>query len=329
VNRSLRDGRGVIVVACLLVLASVLVALPRGSGTAQGSREPTTARPAVIGVDGGSHWWEPRIERRQRALGARYVRREFAGDLDHDVRFAQVRRTGQRTLCLMGGGERWRRDPDAYVRYVTNFARRYAKQCVAFEIVNEPYARADGAQALYARTYRRVVRAARRVAPSARFLISMEVGGEDGGPRGEDRWVDALYDAVPDLNAYVDGVAVHLYGDDPVSCDADKRWCFRRIDRFRERLSEHGAADKPFWITELGVPTGRCYECVGEKRQAEWIGGYLEAVRARTDVAAVFLYQLSDLRTGDWSSKEFNFGLLRSDGRRKPAYGVVRAAVSR
>ena len=86
-----------------------------------------------------------------------------------------------------------------------------------FELWNEPYYdngdNGDYNPGRYARLVKAAGAAGHAADPSAKFLIAAEnqcalVSGTWVW------WIDALYQAVPDLNNYFDGVAVHPYGTD-------------------------------------------------------------------------------------------------------------------
>ena len=75
-------------------------------------------------------------------------------------------------------------------------------------------------------------------------------------------WTDALYQAVPDLNNYFDGVAVHPYGTDTTTLHPEIAGqpynnydSLQRIQDIHQQFINHGAANKPFWITEIGWST--------------------------------------------------------------------------
>jgi hypothetical protein len=210
-----------------------------------------------------------------------------------------------------------------------------------FEIWNEPYLpqfmeNPGGPNPVtYARLYRAAVREARRRNPRARFLIEADTTGQ---PRNAApvEWVDSMFAAVPDLARWVDGVAVHPYTNgappDLYTPAGDTRGQFRRIEQIHDRFAAHGAAGKPFWITEIGWAT--CPQrppCVSERQQADYIGQMLDIVRGYGWVQAVLIYNYRDdphaaAAPGD---TEKWFGLLRGDGRAKPAWDVLRRATPR
>ena len=110
-------------------------------------------------------------------------------------------------------------------------------------------------------------------------------------------WVDQLYRAVPNLNSYFDGVSVHPYGHDirgrspAITGHAYNGYQqMRRIELIRGQFVHHGAANKPFWATEVGWPTcshgsSRCVSTAGQAASLRAIRALLaddlEVVHAR------------------------------------------------
>jgi exo-beta-1,3-glucanase (GH17 family) len=185
----------------------------------------------------------------------------------------------------------------------------------------------------YARLVKAAVEAARARNPRARFLIQADTTGQptDGPPVD---WVDAMFAAVPDLARWFDGVAVHPYATgaspDEYTPSGDTRGQFRRIEQIHDRFAAHGAGAKPFWLTEIGWAT--CPErppCVNEQQQADYIQRMLEIVRGYSWVQAVLIYNYRDDQRAADSPTNMNkwYGLLRSDGRAKPAWKVLQRAM--
>jgi hypothetical protein len=208
-----------------------------------------------------------------------------------------------------------------------------------FEIWNEPYL-AEFMQnpggpnpVSYARLVKAAVMAGRARNPRARFLIEADTTGLPvSGPQVE--WVDAMFAAVPDLARWIDGVAVHPYSNgaspDEYTPSGDTRWQFRRIEQIHDRFAAHGAGGKPFWITEIGWSTcAKRPPCVTESQQGQYLARMLELARGYGWVKAVLVYNYRDdqqagqapAETGRW------YGLLRSDGRPKPAWQALRRAI--
>ena len=219
------------------------------------------------------------------------------------------------------GGSFWQAHPE-----VASFAPDY------FELWNEPYLSAFSAGGVDAGRYAKLVRAAstagRAANPQAKFLLAAEQT-----PAGDARhtFIDDMYAAVPDLNSYFDAVAVHPYPGSSAPDDPRGGWGFPRLADIHQKLVDHGASDKPLWLTEIGwstCPASPDY-CTTEANQAAYIAQMftLLSTKYSSYVGAVFLYHRTDLNSNP-SDKEGWFGLERLDGSHKPAFDVVRAAAA-
>jgi polysaccharide biosynthesis protein PslG len=276
-----------------------------------------------------------------------------------DPIFAKAAAHGVTLLPILMGPPSWAglawnqipTDPSGYADYVAHVVARYgpggsfwkSNPGVAyhpasyFEIWNEPYwidfARGGSNPQNYARLYRAAVAAGRAANPQARYLIEADTSGTTPS-LGYVEWVDAMYRAVPDLNNYVDGVAVHPYsqprGPDVYTPSGFSRWQFRRIEQIRQKFVNHGASDKPFWITEIGWPTcpANPGKCVPESTQAADTARMIDMLKTdyASYVRAVFLYNYHDPSRQDPSNMENWFGLFRAGGSPKPVWDVLRKA---
>lgn len=264
---------------------------------------------------------------------------------------------GLRTLPILDATPAWAgpdenampRDPADYARFATRVVARYgaggafwrehpkldpALAVEWFELYNEPYLQPTSPggpePAAYARTVRAAVPAARAANPRARFLLAADTTGVDREGR-ETPWLTALYDAVPGLSRYFDGVAVHPYAAEQsptrYTPGGRERWQTPRIEAMRETLVDRGDGDKPVWITEIGWST--CdggEECVGERTQARNLAETFDLASSRWPyVEAVVVYALGDFPAPP-KAKEGSFGVLRSDLTPKPSWGVLQTA---
>jgi hypothetical protein len=274
-----------------------------------------------------------------------------------DTQFARAARHGITVLPVLmnvpgWAGPAWNafpRNTAAYNAYVARAVGRYGphgrfwrahpelprREARWFEIWNEPYlfqfSDSGVDPAAYARLYRGAVSAGRQADPSARFLIEADLytGEKDGSSSG---WVGPMFDAVPDLARFVDGVAVHPYTteDSPDNYTPhDPRGEFRRIENIRQEFVKRGAS-KPFWITEVGWSTcpANPDSCVSDQKQAAFLARVFEIVKSDYSswVKAVFPYNYRDGDEDNVSDKEAWFGLIRRAGQPKPAWNVLRAA---
>jgi hypothetical protein len=276
---------------------------------------------------------------------------------EFDSLFEVAARHGVTVLPLLMGIPSWAggshysvsTDQSGFAHYTAQVVRRYGPQGTFwrthrnvpyrparwFEIWNEPYLSlfSDGGPnpAAYARLVKAAATAGHRARPSAKFLMAADVTGEtESGALTP--WLAPMYRAVPDLNRYFDGVAVHPYsaprGPLTFNRGHDARFEFRRIETLRHDFVSRGAR-KPFWITELGWSTcpASPENCNSESQQATYLRQAFQKVkRSYPWVRALFVYNYRDSTTvTDPTDKERWFGLIRRDGTPKPAWNVLRA----
>jgi polysaccharide biosynthesis protein PslG len=243
-------------------------------------------------------------------------------------------------------------DPSGYAAFVAAVVGRYGAggsfwsqhptlagyAIQSYELWNEPYYDNgnDGNYdpGRYARLVKAAAIAGRQADPAAQFLLAAENQAQLVGSTWV-WWIDALYQAVPDLNNYFDGVAVHRYGTNFTSLSFptpglayDGYDQLRRVEAIEQEFAQHGAANKPLWITEIGWPTctsgsDRCTTPAGQAANLTTVFNY-----ARTSwknyVQAVFVYSYDDSHP-DSSNPENDYGLAYNDGTPKPALAVFRA----
>jgi hypothetical protein len=205
---------------------------------------------------------------------------------------------------------------------------------VYWEVWNEPYWYGFNANSADPGTYARLVKAtavaARAANPGVKFLLEADLTGYPTAST-QVEWINAMYSAVPDLNSYFDGVAIHPYSwpKSPDVYSPGDRWDFQRITDIRAKFVAHGAANKGFWITEVGYPTcSGNSRCVSESAQATDIARIFQLVKTQyaSFMQAVFLYNYKDPSGQDGSDPEDWFGLIRSNGSPKPAWNALRTA---
>jgi hypothetical protein len=241
---------------------------------------------------------------------------------------AYTRMVGDVVARYGPGGAVWREHPDVPYHPVT-----------WFEVWNEPYLQmfmqnAGGPDpAIYARLLRAAAQAGHARNPAVKFLASADTYAIQPNDR-RTPWVDAMYNAVPDLNSYFDAVAVHPYAahgrpaDDYVAGDKDRQY-FRRIEEVRAAFVAHGAADKHFWETEVGWSTcPASSDCVSEQKQADYLAYVIRMSQSYGWVDAILPYRYRDdpRITSYPTDPERGYGLLRPDFSPKPAFDVLRRA---
>ena len=236
---------------------------------------------------------------------------------------------------------------DAYAAFVAATVSRYgpggtfwranpslpSNPIVWYELWNEPYyADHNRDPGVYARLVQAAVTAGRAACPGARFLIEADTTYQTlSGSTAN--WIAGMYDAVPDLGNYFDGLAVHPYGGDPAiyTPDRDSSDQPGRIEQEHSELAAHGDGDKPLWVTEIGWSTcSGAALCVSESQQAAYLRTFLDLARTTWGayVRAVFVYQLRDSAPNPPDDRDAWYGLLAPDLSRKPAWWVLHDAAT-
>jgi hypothetical protein len=244
-------------------------------------------------------------------------------------------------------------DPSAYATYVAAVVSRYGPHgsfwtqhptlagyaIQTFELWNEPYYSngndGDYDPGAYARLVKAAATSGRLADPAAHFLLAADNQAQLVSGTWV-WWIDALYQAVPDLNKYFDGVAVHPYGDDLTSLSFptpgvayDGYEQVQRVQSIEREFANHGAANKPLWITEIGWPTctSGSDRCTTPAGQAADLGAVFNDARTtwKSFIQAVFVYSYDDSHPADPANPEYDYGLAYNDGTPKPGLAVFRA----
>jgi hypothetical protein len=240
-------------------------------------------------------------------------------------------------------------DPTTYAQYVAAVVGRYGTNgsfwnehpslrgsaIQTWEIWNEPYySTGDNGNynpGNYARLVKAAVIAGRAANPAAKFLLASEMQSAQDSNGNWQWWTDALYQAVPDLNNYFDGVAVHPYGSNTTTLHTevhgqpyDNYDSMPRIQDIHQQFINHDAANKPFWITEIGWSTcSNDPSCVTPSQQAANLSTLFADLHGSWSswVQAAFLYHYTD---GDnpTTNIEDGFGLTTNTTTPKPALSI-------
>jgi hypothetical protein len=96
----------------------------------------------------------------------------------------------------------------------------------------------------------------------------------------------------------------------------------------RSIMRANGDAKKKIWATEWGAPTGSSSTSVTEGEQAELVTAVLTRFKTARWAGPSFFYTLRDKGTNA-TNREDNFGLVRRDWSRKPAYDAFRRVVAK
>lgn len=245
-------------------------------------------------------------------------------------------------------------DPTAFAQYVAAVVGRYGTHgsfwaenpslkgsaIGTWELWNEPYLGSgdDGVYdpGAYARLVKAAAIAGRSADPNAKFLMAAEMQSARDASGNWQWWVDALYKAVPDLNNYFDGVAMHDYGYDVSNLNPivpgqpyNNYGHIMRIQDLHQQFVSHNAASKPFWITEAGWTT--CSDgsggCVTPAQQAADLQALFNLIENQWSgwVQAAFIYRYGD--GADPTTAQGAYGLTNLDGTPKPALAVFQQAV--
>lgn len=205
-------------------------------------------------------------------------------------------------------------------------------QCPIVELDNEPYENHWNNTDVYqwARKAQSVAQQIKAAHPSTIVLLPIGPSYSNGDttlPDGSTRdTILAINDAAPTIWNSIDGIAIHPYSQP--SGPVPGR--FPVLDKWRTNLRAIGHGSLPFYVTEIGWPTGGNNWNPGgqtEQQQSDYLGQFIDTCKTRGDVAAIFVYQLQDWGPRDTDSEHY-FGLLRPDGSAKPAYSTVKQRIA-
>jgi hypothetical protein len=313
------------------------------------------------GGDGTS----PRMQQVVSQTGARWLREEFwwqrlepsrgSFDFSYYDHFMQVAaQQGERVMPVVDVTPAWAgatdntipADPSTYAGVIAAIAKRYGpggtfwsqnpglpagSAITTVELWNEPYYdngdNGDYDPGRYANLVKAAVTAGRAANRGVHYLLAAETTGRQVGSSWIN-WIDALYQAMPDLNSYFDGVAIHPYGHDTTGLTGMGDRQLRRTELIHQLFAEHGADDKPLWVTEVGWPTctsgsDRCTTDAGQAASLSQLVAYLHGSWAPY-VKAVFLYHYEDLGSDPGNSENF-YGLTTATHQAKPVLAIFKA----
>ena len=96
----------------------------------------------------------------------------------------------------------------------------------------------------------------------------------------------------------------------------------------RSIMIVNGDRRKKIWATEWGAPTGTSSKSVTDAKQAKLITNGFRRLKSSPWAGPAFLYSYRDKGTNP-SDSEQNFGIVRYDWSRKPAYSAYRSLAQR
>jgi len=353
---------------------------PRPPVTVPGPRSDVPAQPASGIHASFRHMDQPgmrRVMAQMRDAGMGYAREDLSwkeiettpGRYDwswYDVLIEEAARANLRLMLIPNNSPdwatgAWNKMPssgpalEAYIRFVRAAIERYGSggafwtqrpevpklPIVTWDIWNEPYVpfqTQNPNPAAYAGMFKAVVSAVRGVDPEARFMLEADLGIV--GPDPQPPFLEALFDAVPDLGRYVDIVSLHAYTvNSPTQCDRGKpvsqgfqswnpiRYELCRVQDIRRILDERGAGAARMWITELGWSTGGD-KPVNEATQAQYVREAYSKLREWRLVDVVTWFHLKTPERNPGYDEDF-FGFLHADGSPKPAWGALTSEIAR
>lgn len=214
---------------------------------------------------------------------------------------------------------------EKYLAYVTWLVPRVAHCVSVFEVWNEwniwlggtPAQKAapiNTRRAEFAQLIIETAKVVRRLAPGAQIIS----GGTAGGVLDFNN--ELIARGVLD---FVDGIGIHPYNYPRPAVEA-----LTNVDRMALSLS--AAADRrvPIYFTEMGWPTHEdATTGTAATRAAVWGASFYHLCAQRNDIAGVWWYDLFDDGV-DPKNREHRFGLVSSDGKKKPAYDIIKSAIS-
>lgn len=231
-------------------------------------------------------------------------------------------------------GEWWERgvqdyapkDPAAYGRAARFLTARYGTRLAAIEIWNEPDLSYEflGTGRRKAARYAAIVRATYPRAKAGNARVPVLAGALAGSNVA---FLEKLQAA--GIEGFYDGISLHPYSDGrpPDSTSAPTRLEFGAGIRSIRAAQRRDGDVKPLWLTEFGFTACNLAACASLAEQADLLSRTLLALRDFPYVRGAIVYQLRDT-TNDPSSWENNFGLLREDFTRRPAFAAFRDAVA-
>jgi hypothetical protein len=266
-----------------------------------------------------------------------------ANDLDNFLRGARAH--GVRLVVRLSRPHDYRGslseiDPALIERFAAGVAARGRGVAVAYEVLNEPNLQFEWGSppdpAAYARLLAAAARGIRRADPQA-VVVSAGMAPHTGNQPGTIEDVDFLRGMyAAGARGSFDALGIHPYGgtSSPDGGDPSCGICFRRAERYRQVMVEHGDADRPAWVTELGylhttgTPLGP-YEWLKVSPQQQ--AGYLSAAfryayASWSWLGAIVVFNL-DFATVPWNpatSGAHWFSLLNPDRSPRPAYTALR-----
>lgn len=209
-----------------------------------------------------------------------------------------------------------------FATFAGQAAEHFLGRVRTWEVWNEPNLASFFAPEVDARFYSAMVQAS-YAAIHAAVPDATVLAGALSPNTGEDApaaFLQQMYAA--GVAGSMDAVSTHPYSYPDLPSGSKSYNAFYQLREVHAVMAENGDGAKQIWLTEFGAPTGSGKKAVTERRQAAIIADGLTTARSLNYIGPVFIYELRDGDTGS-SDTEDNFGMLRTNHTRKPAYGVV------
>lgn len=336
---------------------------PDSSVTTVPAEAATTLAASHVGFSPGAEilWASPADQAREldlmAATGAHWIRIDFPwpsvepsrgswnwAPFDAIVQAAHQR--GMEIVGLAGYAPAWAAttgpvtqppvDAAAYGAFVGALAARYGPLGVhVWELWNEPNLRGAWGATPNATAYTALLKtgaaAARAADPLARILsggLAPATDAGDGSEVSPVTFVKGIYSAGggPSLDA----VAMHPYSYPALPRDpSTASWnTYERLPLIYDVMATNGDGSKQIWLTEFGAPTGTATGAVSLTLQATMAREGLLGMAGWSWAGPVFWYAARDRGT-DAADREANFGLVRHDFTKKPAFDTFVATIDR
>jgi hypothetical protein len=233
----------------------------------------------------------------------RWVRLIARPDDGMDAYLTALRNAGLKTLVVLDQ-DALGTDPNGWEDRAVDYSERLHPD--AWQIGNEPDGTGPSSSQLTPAEYGQLVQVTvpvfRAAQPSATIISAGLVSGQP----------DWLLGAGPAALALLDGIAVHPYGQRPtaawpVAGYAPFGVAGELLDRYQSRYG------RPLWVSEFGTSNPAA--------PADYIAAMHDALTARSDVAAAFVFCYTDAMVP-------GFGLVNAAGQVKPAYDSLRDALA-
>jgi beta-xylosidase len=218
-------------------------------------------------------------------------------------------------------------DPAAFAEFAAAAVDRYGRTVNTWEIWNEenmswawPTVSADA----YGKLLQAAYSAIHAKQPAATVLMGGLGRAPDAATRSQTPYTFVSQLLTAGYGASFDAVAFHPYTfpdwpDEPVRAgEPEYQNGMAEMVSVQDLLAQYGLGRKRFWVTEFGAPTGNIGNDVTPQTQADMITRAYKRFTSYNWAGPFFVYSWRD----DGSD---TFGLLESDGVRKPAYGSFAA----